>query len=39
LTFRDNAIQASDVHAAFMAARSGSYAKVLSTAAIIENMV
>ena len=39
LTFQDKTIHASEVHAAFMAALSGSYATVRSTGAIIENQV
>ena len=39
LTFKDKTIHASEVHAAFMAALSGSYATVRSTKAIIENNV
>jgi len=39
LTFKDKTIHASEVHAAFMAALSGSYANVRSTKAIIENRV
>ena len=39
LTFRDKTIHASEVHAAFMAALSGSYATVRPTKAIIENKV
>ena len=38
LTFKHKTIDASDVHAAFMAALSGSYATVRPTAAIIENI-
>ena len=39
LTFKNKTVQASEVHAAFMAALSGSYATVRSTKAIIENNV
>lgn len=39
LTFRDKSIFAPKVHAAFMAALSGSYANVYSTKAIIDNKV
>ena len=39
LTFKDKPVQASEVHAAFMAALSGSYATVRSTKAILENKV
>ena len=39
LTFKDKTIHASDVHAAFMAALSGSYAEVCSTQTILENKV
>ncbi len=39
LTFGDKTIHASEVHAAFMAALSGSYATVRPTKAIIENKV
>jgi nicotinamidase-related amidase len=39
LTFKDKTLHASDVHAAFMSALSGSYANVRSTRAIIENRV
>ena len=38
LTFKDASIKASNVHASFMAALSGSYANVISTKEIIENM-
>jgi len=37
LTFKDTTVQASQVHAAFMAALAGTYATVRSTKAIIEN--
>jgi nicotinamidase-related amidase len=37
LSFNDTTIQASAVHAAFMAALSGSYAKVLPTEEILQN--
>ncbi len=37
LSFYDTTIKASDVHAAFMAALSGTYAKVLSTKQILKN--
>ncbi len=39
LTFDDTLIKAAVVHASFMAALSGVYAKVLSTKALIKNMV
>jgi nicotinamidase-related amidase len=39
LMFRGKSIHAPEVHAAFMAALSGSYANVLSTKAIIDNKV
>ncbi|MCB2148406.1 MAG: cysteine hydrolase [Deltaproteobacteria bacterium] len=38
LTFRDKTIHASDVHASFMAALSGMYAKVLSTETLIKKI-
>lgn len=38
LIFKDQSIKSSDVHASFMAALSVPYAKVISTAAIIENI-
>ena len=37
LAFNDKSINASEVHASFMAALSGSYANVISTKEIIEN--
>ncbi len=39
LTFKDKTIYAPEVHAAFMAALSGSYATVRSTKTILENTV
>jgi nicotinamidase-related amidase len=38
LIFKDKTIHATQVHASFMAALSGSYANVLSTKEIVENM-
>jgi len=38
LVFKDKTIEASEVHESFMAALSGTYAKVLSTKELIENM-
>lgn len=38
LIFKEKPIKAADVHASFMAALSGSYAKIESTADIIKNM-
>lgn len=38
LTFKDQTVNATEVHASFMAALSGTYAKVMSTKAIIENI-
>lgn len=38
LTFADRVVKASDVHASFMAALSGTYASVFSTMTIIENL-
>lgn len=38
LTFKGKTINASEVHASFMAALSGSYANVISTKEIIENI-
>ena len=38
LTFADRVVAASDVHTSFMAALSGTYASVISTKAVIENL-